>query len=133
MQEPDHCTPAVEAAPAGPLQTVCQQDVNMLIEHSNMTSHTKMVLSSAPTCFFNCIDGLLAPAGRAASPRQYTPSGVIYSDKVRDLSELSTDDVAAAAEQAAQNGVPGYCADRHLRAAAGGQYCNKFDFRRGPR
>lgn len=28
-----------------------------------------------------------------------------------------------------QGGVPGYCGDRYYRAAAGGQYCSKFDVR----
>lgn len=55
--------------------------------------------------------------------------GVIYSSRVKTLAALKSDDEAAAAEAAAQGGVPGYCGDRYFRAAAGGQYCPKFDAR----
>lgn len=62
----------------------------------------------------------------ARTPRVVTSDGVIYSDRVRDLSSLAYDDELAAAEAEAMNGVPGYCGDRALRALAGGQYCDKF-------
>lgn len=47
--------------------------------------------------------------------------------QVADLNQLAIDDEAAAAEAEAQDGIPGYCGDRALRAYAGGQYCSKFD------
>jgi len=69
--------------------------------------------------------------GRGAAapppPRAYTAGGPIFSDAVTDLGVLADDDEAAAAEAAAAGGIPGYCRDRMLRAAAGGQYCEKFD------
>ena len=65
--------------------------------------------------------------GAARVPRQILTDGVLYSSRVTDLSQLATDDDAAAAEAEAQGGVPGYCGDRALRAYAGGQYCQKFD------
>ncbi|KAK9827408.1 hypothetical protein WJX74_000205 [Apatococcus lobatus] len=45
-------------------------------------------------------------------PRQITSNGVIYSQAVKDISTLKDDDEAAAAEQLAQGGRPGYCGDR---------------------
>lgn len=60
-------------------------------------------------------------------PAQVTPYGIIYSDRVGTLADLAGDDEAAEAEALAQGGMPGYCGDRYLRAAAGGQYCKKFD------
>ncbi|PNG99941.1 hypothetical protein TSOC_014264, partial [Tetrabaena socialis] len=67
--------------------------------------------------------------GRGASrvPRVYLSDGIIYSPRVSSMSQLVSDDEAAAAEAEAQAGVPGYCGDRSLRAFAGGQYCQKFD------
>eukprot|EP00879_Flechtneria_rotunda_P001984 GHRR01002159.1.p2 GENE.GHRR01002159.1~~GHRR01002159.1.p2 ORF type:complete len:166 (+),score=64.15 GHRR01002159.1:755-1252(+) len=67
--------------------------------------------------------------GRGARPvpRQVTAEGVLYSNRVKDLSQLLNDDQLAAEEAAAQGGVPGYCSDRFLRAYAGGQYCSKFE------
>lgn len=64
--------------------------------------------------------------GAARTPRMVTADGVIYSAKVKDLSQLAADDELAAEEAAAMNGVPGYCGDRYMRAMAGGQYCDKF-------
>lgn len=79
-----------------------------------------------------CDTGLLASAGRgsARAPRQVTLNGIIYSDKVHSLSDLSDDDDAAAAEALAQGGRPGYCGDRYFKAAAGGHFCDHFDSRR---
>lgn len=67
--------------------------------------------------------------GRSAGrgPRQVTADGIIFGSKLTDLSQLKEDDELAAAEAAAQGGVPGYCRDRLLRAAAGGSVCSKFD------
>ncbi|KAG2496446.1 hypothetical protein HYH03_005670 [Edaphochlamys debaryana] len=65
--------------------------------------------------------------GAARVPRQVLSAGVLYSPRVTDLQQLATDDDAAAAEAAAQGGIPGYCGDRALRAAAGGDVCRKFD------
>ncbi|CAD7702930.1 unnamed protein product [Ostreobium quekettii] len=61
------------------------------------------------------------------TPKQVTLNGIIYSDRVRDLYELSLDSEAAQAEADAQGGVPGYCGDRYFRASAGGHFCEKFD------
>lgn len=69
--------------------------------------------------------------GAARVVRREANGEVIYSAGVRSLADLRDDDKAAAEEAAAQNGRPGYCGDRHLRAAAGGQYCAKFDGPRG--
>ncbi len=69
-------------------------------------------------------------AGRGASRgpvRRDANGDIIYSAGLRSLADLRDDDKAAAEEAAAQNGRPGYCGDRHLRAAAGGQYCAKFE------
>ncbi|KAL3151280.1 hypothetical protein ABBQ38_013118 [Trebouxia sp. C0009 RCD-2024] len=68
--------------------------------------------------------------GSARAPRQVTLNGIIYSDKVHSLSDLSDDDDAAAAEALAQGGRPGYCGDRYFKAAAGGHFCDHFDSRR---
>ena len=72
-----------------------------------------------------------AGRGAARTPRSVTVDGILYSDKVRDLAQLRTDDEAAAAEAQAQGGVPGYCGDRYFKAFAGGQYCAKFEGRQG--
>lgn len=79
-----------------------------------------------------CDTGLSMFAGRgsARAPRQVTLNGIIYSDKVHSLSDLSDDDDAAAAEALAQGGRPGYCGDRYFKAAAGGHFCDHFDSRR---
>lgn len=68
--------------------------------------------------------------GSARAPRQVTLNGIIYSDKVHSLSDLSDDEEAAAAEALAQGGRPGYCGDRYFKAAAGGHFCDHFDNRR---
>ncbi len=54
-----------------------------------------------------------------------TAEGVIFSSRVASLDQLRTDDDLAAQEAAAMGGVPGYCSDRMLKVAAGGQYCAK--------
>ena len=77
--------------------------------------------------FSNDIFMLFAGRGAAKLPRQVTLNGVIYSDKVHDLSDLRDDEEAAAAEALAQGGRPGYCGDRYFKAAAGGHFCDKFD------
>lgn len=83
---------------------------------------------TSQTCIFGVVHFTDASAGRgAAKPRQVTLNGIIYSDKVRDLSDLRDDEDAAAAEALAQGGRPGYCGDRYFKAAAGGHYCDKFD------
>ncbi|KAI8476428.1 MAG: hypothetical protein J3K34DRAFT_258620 [Monoraphidium minutum] len=64
--------------------------------------------------------------GSNRGPRQVTSGGLIYSKRVKDLSQLAGDDELAAAEAAAIGNVPGYCADRVLRAAAGAGNCPKF-------
>ena len=59
---------------------------------------------------------------------QVTSSGVIYSKNVKDLTALLEDDDAAAAEQAAMKGLPGYCGDRYYKAKAGAErVCDKFE------
>lgn len=68
--------------------------------------------------------------GRGAShgPSQITPDGIIFSQKVNALSDLVSDDEAAAAEAEAQKGIPGYCRDRYYKAFAGGErICDKFE------
>jgi len=67
--------------------------------------------------------------GRGAGPpaRRVTADGLIFSAKVTDLRQLADDDELAAEEAAAMGGMPGYCRDRMLRAAAGGNGCAKFD------
>ena len=72
--------------------------------------------------------------GAARGPSQITPDGLIFSSKVKSLSDLITDDEAAKAEQEALGGVPGYCRDRYYKAFAGGErVCDKFEreLRRG--
>lgn len=72
--------------------------------------------------------GCQAGRGAALGPvRRDANGGIMYSANVRNLADLRDDDKAAAEEAVAQNGRPGYCGDRNLRAAAGGQYCAKFD------
>lgn len=66
-------------------------------------------------------------SGKIRKPREVTNDGIIFSDRVRSLSQLAEDDEAAEAEAAAMGGVPGYCSDRYYRAAAGGQFCAKFE------
>lgn len=66
--------------------------------------------------------------GAARGPTRVTPDGIIFSSKVRSLSDLISDDEAAAAEGEAQGGVPGYCRDRYYKAFAGGErVCDKFE------
>ena len=92
-----------------------------------------MLCRSANDLRASCERGCYAlGAGRGASrgPVRRDASGdIIYSAGLRSLADLRDDDKAAAEEAAAQNGRPGYCGDRHLRAAAGGQYCAKFERR----
>lgn len=68
-----------------------------------------------------------ADGGKIRKPREVTSDGIIFSDRVRSLSQLAEDDEAAEAEAAAMGGVPGYCSDRYYRAAAGGGFCAKFE------
>lgn len=66
----------------------------------------------------------------AVTPRSRSSNGIVYSEMVRDLSDLRDDDEAAAAEQAAQRGRPGYCGDRDFTALANGaEICRRFDMR----
>ncbi|CAK0786661.1 hypothetical protein CVIRNUC_009875 [Coccomyxa viridis] len=72
--------------------------------------------------------------GAAAAPRVLAGGeGILYSNRVKSIADLKSDDEAAAAEQAAQGGRPGYCGDRFFRAAAGGSFCSSFDSRGGRR
>lgn len=61
------------------------------------------------------------------TPRQVTAAGLVYSKSVDDISQLASDDALAEAEaqELLKAGVPGYCADRMLKAAAGGLGCPK--------
>lgn len=70
--------------------------------------------------------------GAAATPRTVTrDGGIIYSKDVTDLSLLMEDDFLAAEEQAAMNGMPGYCGDRYHKAMAGAdKICEKFTFKK---
>lgn len=69
--------------------------------------------------------------GAAVRPRTVTNDGIIYSKNVTDLSVFMEDDFAAAEEQAAMNGMPGYCGDRYYKAKAGAEeICNKFTFKK---
>lgn len=66
--------------------------------------------------------------GSSRGPSQISPDGIIFSQKVNELSELKSDDEAAAAEAEAQKGIPGYCRDRYYKAFAGGErICDKFE------
>jgi hypothetical protein len=56
-------------------------------------------------------------------PRQITDSGIVFSARVSDVTQLADDDELAEAEAEAQGNVPGYCSDRLYKAYAGGQYC----------
>lgn len=60
-----------------------------------------------------------AATKRGATPTTITNNGIIYSKNVTDLSVFMEDDFAAAEEQAALNGMPGYCGDRYYKAKAG--------------
>ena len=51
--------------------------------------------------YIEILDVLRAGRG-AATPRMRSANGVVYSEMVKDLSELRDNDEAAAAEQAAQ-------------------------------
>lgn len=82
------------------------------------------------TCVLQSDGWLFAGRGSARAPRQVTLNGIIYSDKVHSLSDLTDDEDAAAAEALAQGGRPGYCGDRYFKAAAGGHFCDHFDNRR---
>lgn len=62
-----------------------------------------------------------AAVKRGPSPTTVTNNGIIYSKNVTDLSVFMEDDFAAAEEQAALNGMPGYCGDRYYKAKAGEQ------------
>ncbi|MEW5298128.1 MAG: hypothetical protein WDW36_001282 [Sanguina aurantia] len=64
--------------------------------------------------------------GAARVPRMTTATGIVFSSRVTDINQLAYDDDLAAAEAEAAGGVPGYCSDRYYQAAAGGQYCGKF-------
>jgi hypothetical protein len=65
---------------------------------------------------------------RMSAPTQVTPEGIIFSTQVKSLSDLMSDDEAAAAEAEAQGGVPGFCRDRYYKAFAGGErLCEKFE------
>jgi hypothetical protein len=76
-------------------------------------------------------DGMYGRGAMAVKPSQVTQNGIIYSRNVKDLSTLIEDDDAAAAEQAAMKGMPGYCGDRYYKAFAGAErICEKFE-RRG--
>lgn len=72
-------------------------------------------------------DGVYGRGSGQPVPRQVTSDGVLFGKRVKDLSQLANDDELAAEEAEAQAGIPGYCADRLLRAYAGGQYCSKFE------
>jgi Conserved in the green lineage and diatoms 27 len=61
-------------------------------------------------------DGMIGRAAAQARPSQVLANGVLYSKSVRSLEALSEDDDAAATEQAAMKGVPGYCGDRRAPA-----------------
>lgn len=63
--------------------------------------------------------------GRGAA--RVTPDGILFSNKVNSLNDLSLDDEAAAAEAEAQGGIPGYCRDRYFKSFAGGEtVCNRL-------
>lgn len=72
-------------------------------------------------------DGMFGRGASLRKPTQMTSEGIVYSKDVKALSDLRYDDDAAAAEQAAQQGVPGFCGDRYYTAFAGGEdVCKKF-------
>lgn len=69
--------------------------------------------------------------GSARKLAQVTPTGILYSSRVKDMADLAADDEAAELEAAAQGGIPGYCGDRYFKAFAGGErVCEKFEKRR---
>jgi hypothetical protein len=82
--------------------------------HHGITHQCK--LSSEPPRY-------AAGRGSVRVPRQITDSGIVFSSRVSDPSQLADDDELAAAEAEAQGGVPGYCSDPAYKAYAGGQYC----------
>ena len=81
--------------------------------------HAVRVMKQNKSCLYNFC--------AARNPRQVANEGLAFSRNVVRLTDLRDDDDLAAEEAAAQGGMPGYCSDRYFRAAAGGQYCNKFD------
>lgn len=73
-------------------------------------------------------DGMFGRGAARRAPAQVTPTGILYSKNIKTLEELMNDDEAAAAEQAAQGGIPGYCGDRYYKSFAGGEkICAKFE------
>ena len=57
-------------------------------------------------------DGMYGRGASAVRPTAITSNGIIYSKGIKDLAKLAEDDDAAAQEQAAMKGTPGYCGDR---------------------
>lgn len=109
------------------LGTYQVKPVLLKLRQTLLVSASALLLSSLVLAGVIKINGPLE--SQIPRPREINMNGVIYSERVRSLDQLRNDDEAAEAEAAAMNGVPGYCADRYLRAAAGGQYCAKFEGR----
>lgn len=57
--------------------------------------------------------------GRGAA--KITQDGLLFSDKVKSVADLSEDDEAAQAEAEAQQGIPGYCRDRYFKSLSGNE------------
>lgn len=85
-----------------------------------------MLLTSA-LLLFGLIQTDAEATARTVMPSKVTADGVIFSSKVKDLSQLKEDDELAAAEAAASGPYPGYCRDRMLRARTGTAGCEKYD------
>ena len=85
-----------------------------------------MLLTSA-LLLFGLIQTDSEATTRTVMPSKVTSEGVIFSDRVTDLSQLKEDDELAAAEAKASGPYPGYCRDRYLRARAGTTNCEQFD------
>ena len=66
-------------------------------------------------------DGVYGRGASRLQPARVTPEGIIFSPRVRSLADLIGDDDLAAAEEAAQGNIPGYCRDRYYKAFAGGE------------
>ena len=85
-----------------------------------------MLLTSA-LLLYGLIQTDSEAATRTVMPPKVTQDGVIFSSRVKDLSQLKEDDELAALEAAASGPYPGYCRDRMLRAVAGTANCEKYD------
>ena len=71
--------------------------MSVLTGYQAFTALHLLISKQQPACCVGC-------AGRRV-PAQVTPSGIIFSQRVKDLAELKDDDEAAQAEAQAQVGA----------------------------